>query len=95
MTPSEVLLSPHPYLESQNEEFYNNWNREGGGGSLSSEEEEDNTHHPPSDIDSQMSRSYTLPREFKYNRRAKGRKMDNFVASNNSSSDGENLCLLF
>lgn len=93
MTPSEVLLSPHPYLEQSgtglhSEEFYN-WNADGG--SLSSEEEEDNTHHPPSDIDSQMSlpRSYTLPREFKYNRRVKSRKMDNFVASNNSSSDGE------
>lgn len=97
MTPSEVLLSPHPYLEQSGgihaEEFYN-WNASGGGGgvgSLSSEDEEDNTNHPPSDIDSQMSlpRSYTLPREFKYNRRNKSRKMDNFVASNNSSSDGE------
>lgn len=88
-----VLLSPHPYLEhhggpQEQGEFYN-WNQ--GGGSLSSEEEEDNTHHPPSDIDSQMSlpRSYTLPREFKYYRRSKSRKMDNFVANNNSSSDGE------
>lgn len=74
------------------EEFYEAaWTRGGGGGTLSSEEEEDNTHHPPSDIDSQMSRSYTLPREFKYNRRKKGghRKMDNFVAGNNSSSDGD------
>lgn len=99
MTPSEVLLSPHSYLNGgiHPEAFYNNWNRGGGGvgvvgvggGSLSSEDEEDNTNHPPSDIDSQMSRSYTLPREFKYNRRHKSRKMDNFVASNNSSSDGE------
>lgn len=91
ITPTGVLLSPHPYLEHHRGpqgEFYN-WNQDGGP--LSSEEEEDNMHHPPSDIDSQMSlpRSYTLPREFKYYRRSKSRKMDNFVASNNSSSDGE------
>lgn len=69
-----------------------------GVGMMSSEDDEDNTmYHPhfdhnkvPSDIDSQMSlpRSYTLPREFKYYRRNKSRKMENFVASNNSS-DGE------
>lgn len=97
MGPSTVL-SPHPYLEQNgmdHNEVYG-WDR---GGTLSSEDEEDNTHHlhgpdgskVPSDIDSQMSlpRSYTLPREFKYYRRNKSRKMDNFVASNNSSSDGK------
>lgn len=97
LTPSEVILSPHPYLEQNQDKFYNssntngNWNASGSGvgaGTLSSEDEEDNTHHPPSDIDSQMSRSYTLPREFKYNRSRKTKKMDNFVPSNNSS-DGE------
>uniref|UniRef100_A0A182SPA7 XK-related protein n=1 Tax=Anopheles maculatus TaxID=74869 RepID=A0A182SPA7_9DIPT len=52
-----------------------------------------NGHHRiPSDIDSQVSlpRSYTLPREFKYYRRNKGRKVKNehFIASTNSS-DGD------
>lgn len=99
LTPSQVLLRPHPYLEQTGnsgglatpaEEYYN-WKTGSRGGSLSSEDEEDNTHNLPSDIDSQMSlpRSYTLPREFKYYRRTKSRKMDNFVASNNSSSDGK------
>lgn len=103
MTPSEVLLNPQAYLEQ--DEFYEwnrsgttrapvgtvvvRGGPGAGGGGLSSEEEEDNTNHPPSDIDSQMSRSYTLPREFKYNRKLKGRKMDNFMSGNNSSSDGE------
>uniref|UniRef100_A0A2M4A6Z2 XK-related protein n=1 Tax=Anopheles triannulatus TaxID=58253 RepID=A0A2M4A6Z2_9DIPT len=49
-------------------------------------------HRIPSDIDSQVSlpRSYTLPREFKYYRRNKGRKVKNehFIASTNSS-DGD------
>jgi len=44
----------------------------------------------PSDIDSQISlpRSYTLPREFKYYRRYKARKLiknEHFIASTNSS----------
>lgn len=47
----------------------------------------------PSDIDSQVSlpRSYTLPREFKYYRRNKGRKLyknEHFITSTNSS-DGD------
>lgn len=47
----------------------------------------------PSDLDSQISlpRSYTLPREFKFYRKARPRKTvrnDNFVASTNSS-DGD------
>ncbi|XP_065091796.1 uncharacterized protein LOC135712711 isoform X1 [Ochlerotatus camptorhynchus] len=52
-----------------------------------------NGHRIPSDIDSQVSlpRSYTLPREFKYYRRNKGRKTiknEHFIASTNSS-DGD------
>lgn len=52
-----------------------------------------NPHRIPSDIDSQVSlpRSYTLPREFKYYRRNKGRKViknEHFIASTNSS-DGD------
>ncbi|XP_055629862.1 uncharacterized protein LOC129770799 [Toxorhynchites rutilus septentrionalis] len=52
-----------------------------------------NLHRVPSDIDSQVSlpRSYTLPREFKYYRRNKGRKViknEHFIASTNSS-DGD------
>lgn len=52
-----------------------------------------NGYHVPSDIDSQVSlpRSYTLPREFKYYRRNKGRKLiknEHFINSTNSS-DGK------
>ncbi|XP_058462820.1 uncharacterized protein LOC131437466 [Malaya genurostris] len=52
-----------------------------------------NLNRIPSDIDSQVSlpRSYTLPREFKYYRRNKGRKViknEHFIASTNSS-DGD------
>ncbi|XP_055536019.1 uncharacterized protein LOC129724830 isoform X3 [Wyeomyia smithii] len=52
-----------------------------------------NQNRIPSDIDSQVSlpRSYTLPREFKYYRRNKGRKViknEHFIASTNSS-DGD------
>lgn len=52
-----------------------------------------NGYRIPSDIDSQVSlpRSYTLPREFKYYRRNKGRKLiknEHFINSTNSS-DGK------
>uniref|UniRef100_A0AAG5DIJ7 XK-related protein n=1 Tax=Anopheles atroparvus TaxID=41427 RepID=A0AAG5DIJ7_ANOAO len=73
----------HPPMESSGDENLDNSGCDDGH----------NGHHRiPSDIDSQVSlpRSYTLPREFKYYRRNKGRKVKNehFIASTNSS-DGD------
>uniref|UniRef100_A0A182FBS9 XK-related protein n=1 Tax=Anopheles albimanus TaxID=7167 RepID=A0A182FBS9_ANOAL len=72
----------HPVESSGDENLDNSACDDGHGGH----------HRIPSDIDSQVSlpRSYTLPREFKYYRRNKGRKVKNehFIASTNSS-DGD------
>lgn len=57
-----------------------------------------NGYRIPSDIDSQVSlpRSYTLPREFKYYRRNKGRKLiknEHFINSTNSSDGKFAFCM--
>lgn len=97
----EILLAPN-YLEGctkqacchwsapyrQKEEEMSGAGEEGSEGELG--EANADAVRPSSDMDSQISlpRSYTLPREFRYWRRARARRPDHLVPSNNSS-DGD------
>lgn len=85
----EILLAPR-FLD------YRDWEEEEDENSSEERRHEKalyKSYRIPSDIDSQISlpRSYTLPREFKYYRRTRSRKIiksEHFITSNNSS-DGE------
>jgi len=82
----EILLAPR-FLD------YRDWEEEEEDGSSEERRHEKalyKSYRIPSDIDSQISlpRSYTLPREFKYYRRTRSRKIiksEHFITSNNSS----------
>uniref|UniRef100_A0A1L8D708 XK-related protein n=2 Tax=Nyssomyia neivai TaxID=330878 RepID=A0A1L8D708_9DIPT len=90
---NEVVLSPHYLERSSKGEKCDGGNYSHYNGNDDSFINHLGQQNGPSDIDSQVSlpRSYTLPREFKYYRRNRSKKLkqeDIFVTSNNSS-DGD------